>query len=313
MKEFDTKYGKIRGISSISYYPTGEINECTIDEYCEINTNLGIFIPRYEDDGVRSKSTKSLSFYKNGDIKSISLNKRTIVTTPIGAIKAELITFYENEKIKKIFPVNGKITAFWTEQNEYELAEEMELNFVFGSFKNKVVCISFYSYGEVKSLTLWSKDKVTIETPCREMDVRIGISMYEDGKLKSCEPKKPVEVDTPIGIIMAYDINAIGVDGDTNSLNFYEDGTIKSLYTSTDKIEVKDINGSIEIFEPKLKRSLFNDNAMDIISLKIEFYNGKVKINNDIENEFEIDNYEFNVENFHININSQTNSCLGCV
>ena len=312
MGECNTKYGKIEGVTSISYYSTGEINECTINDYCEINTALGTFVPRYEDDGVRSKSTKSLSFYKNGDIKSISLNERTVVNTPIDAVKAELITFYKNEKIRKVFPLNGQITGFWNEQNEYELAEEMEFDFPFGSFNNKIICISFYDSGKLKGLTLWPKDNITIETPCGTLNVRIGITVYENGKLKSCEPVKPVQVETPIGSVIAYDINALGVDGDKNSLNFYEDGEIKSLYTSTDKIEVYDKNGHATTFQPKLKPGLFNDNVMDIIPFNIEFYDGKVRFNDSEEESFQIDQCIFKISNFSTNITKETNSCTGC-
>lgn len=307
-----TKYGEIKGIDSVSFYATGELNECRIDNYFEITTAVGKLIPRYEDDGKRTKYTKSLSFYKNGDIKSISLNKQTIVSTPIGEVPAELITFYENEKIKKVFPLNGKITAFWTEKDEYELAEEREISFSFGTLNAKVDSISFYPGGEVKCVTLWSKQTVSINTPCGLMNIRIGISLYKDGTLFSCEPAMPVQVDTNIGIITAYDINALAVDGGKNSLNFYEDGTIKSLYTSTDKIEVRNRDGNITVFEPKLKRSLFNDDAMDIIPLRIEFNNGRVTFDNDMKNEFKIESCEFKVTNFSTNITSETNNCSGC-
>lgn len=307
-----TKYGKIENIPSAIFYSTGELEECRLSEYFEINTSIGKLIPRYEDDGVRSKFTKSISFYKSGDVKSVSLNSQMSVSTPIGNIPAELVTFYENGKIKKVFPLNGRITAYWTEQNEYELAKEMEFKFIFGAFKIKVVCVSFYEDGEIKSLTLWQKDSVSINTPCGTINIRIGISMYKNGALRSCEPKEPILTCTPIGDIMAYDINAIGIDGGKNSLNFNEDGTIKSLYTSTDRIEVINKDGKIAVIEPRLKRSLFNDEQMDVIPYRIEFSNGKVIFNNDIKNEFEITECEFKIVKFYTNISSSTNNCDGC-
>lgn len=312
MKDTITKYGHIKGISNIYYYPTGEISECTLNEYCELNTNLGVLIPRYKEDSVRSRNTKSISFYKNGNIKSISLNDRTTIDTPVGKIKVELITFYETGKLKRIFPLNGKISAYWSEQNEYELAEEIELNLKFVHLKNKIMCINFYESGNLKSLTFWTKDRITIDVPSGAMEIRIGISMYENGKLKSCEPAKPVKVDTPMGSIMAYDINAIGLSGDKNSLNFYENGEIKSLYTSTDKIEVYDNSGYITTLEPKLKQSLFNENVMDIVPFNIEFYDGKVRFNDSNEESFEIHKYVFNISKTSTNITKETNNCTGC-
>ncbi|MCD2347716.1 serpin family protein [Clostridium guangxiense] len=312
MKDFSTKYGKVRGVSTAYYYPTGEINECTVNKYCELKTNLGVLIPRYKEDGIRSKNTKSISFYKSGNIRSISLNERTIVPTPIGEIKAELITFYENGNLKRLFPLNGKITAYWTEKNEYELAEELKFNFQFGRLKNKVICINFYDSGQVKSLTFWSKDTVTIDTPNGKMQVRIGISTYEDGKLKTCEPASQVNVDTPIGSITAYDINALGINGDKNSLNFYENGRVKSLYTSTDMIEVYNESGCVAAFQPKLKPSIFNENVMDIVPFNIEFYDGKVRFNDSDEASFEINKYIFKISKGVTNITKETNNCTGC-
>lgn len=52
MKGFSTKYGNIEGISTIEVYPDGSIKECILEEYFEIETNYGTFIPKYKDEDV---------------------------------------------------------------------------------------------------------------------------------------------------------------------------------------------------------------------------------------------------------------------
>lgn len=312
MNELLTRYGVLNGISTAEFYSDGNIMECKLGSYNEIETSYGKFIPQYEDDGLRRKYIKSLSFFKNGKIKSISLQSQTHVRTSIGILPAELITFYESGPIKRVFPLNGKITAYWSERNEYNLAEEINFDFKFGKFKKKIIGIKFYESGAVKSLTFWTADKISIITPAGNMDCRIGISLYENGSLMSVEPMKPTLVKTPIGSIIAFDINAIGINGDINSLSFFEDGSLNTIYTSTDKIEVKEKNGTVTFFEPRLKRSILNENAMDVISLKIEFYDGKVKFNGNAENEFDINDCEFIIINNSTSINSHTNGCAGC-
>lgn len=312
MKKIVTKYGVIKGIISINYYDNNVIEECKVEEYCEIVTAVGTLVPQYEDDGLRRKYTKSLSFYKNGNIKTISLQKQTDIKTSIGKVPAEFISFYENGRIKRILSLNGKITGFWTEENECDLAIKTELSFKFGKFTKKIMGIKFYESGEVKSLTFWTSERINIQTPCGMLDIRMGISLYEDGKIKSCEPSIPVKVNTPIGDIMAYDLNAVGINGDENSLNFYEDGKIKSLVTSIDEIKVMDSNGRVSSFQPGSKLSSYNDEGTDIVPLIIEFYRDKIKFNKDENCEFVLGDNSFFIENSMQQFNLGCNSCEGC-
>lgn len=312
LEDILTRYGLIKGISTAEFYNNKSVKECKLNCYNEIKTSFGKFVPQYEDDGLRRKYITSLSFYKSGSLKSISLQNQIYIKTSIGKIPAEFITFYESGSIKRVFPLNGKITAYWTEKNEYNLASYINFDFMFAKFKGKIIGVYFYESGAVKSLTFWTADSISINTPAGNLDCRIGLSIYESGRLMSAEPAKPMLIQTLIGSIFAFDINAIGINGDMNSLSFYEDGSVKTIYTSTDKIEVKNKIGTVAVFEPRLKKSVFNENAMDVISLKIEFYNGKVRFGGNVRNEFIIDENEFSITNFSININSHTNTCSGC-
>jgi len=295
MKEFSTKYGMLKGISNIEFYTEGVIKECKLSEYCEIKTIYGVLIPQYDEEEVRHKYKRSLSFYQNGNLQSISFQKQTTIDTSIGKLPAELALFHENGKIKRIFPLNGKITAYWTEQNEYELAEELDLNFEFGSLKKKIIGINFYESGAVKSVTLWPKDYINITTLYGTIETRIGFSLYPNGAIKSCEPRKQTLINTTIGELHAFDYEAIGLNGDINSLNFSDDGTIKSLRTSLEKITIKDAFGKFKIHQPRLKPNNFNDLIMDIVPLNVQFYSGKIKIN---EDEYNLNENEFYIDKF---------------
>lgn len=295
MKEFITKYGKLKDISNIEFYTDGVIKECKISEYCEIKTIYGIFVPQYDEEEVRHKYKRSLSFYESGNLQSISFQNGTNINTSIGKLPAELALFHENGKVKRIFPLNGKITAYWTEQNEYELARELDFKFEFGSFKKKIIGINFYESGAVKSLTLWPRDFINIPSIYGMIETRIGFSLYPNGTIKSCEPRRQTFINTVIGELHAFNYDAIGLNADTNSLNFKENGTVKSLYTSLDKITIKDASGSSRIHEPGLKPNNFNDKIMDVVPLKIEFCLSKVKIN---DTEYNIESNTFFVDKF---------------
>ncbi len=302
-----TKYGVLEGISSVELYENGKIKECSVNKENVLITPVGNLIPQYRDDDVRNKYIKSLSFYENGNIKKIALHKQTVVKSGFGPVKAELITFYESGKIKRLFPLNGKITAYWTEENEYEMAVPQEFIFPFGKIKKKVISILYYETGNIKSLTLWPKELLTIDTPAGKLGIRYGIGMYPDGGLRACEPAYPILINTPIGEISAFDVEASGISGDKNSLNFNEDGSIKSIITSTDSIEVTKKSGKRIQFEPGLRPSMLGEEGMDIIPLKVEFYEDKIRINEN--NVYVTGDCSFTIKN---NILKKLSSCSDC-
>ena len=295
MKEYHTKYGQIKGISNIDFYNKGAIKECKLNEFSELTTTYGNFVPQYDDTEVRRKYKKSLSFYESGNIQSISFQQQTFIDTSIGKIPAELALFYKNGSIKRIFPLNGKLTAYWTEEDEYRLAQEIDLNFEFGSYKKKIISISFYESGAVKSVTLWPKDFINIPSPYGFIETRIGLSLYPNGAIKSCEPRRQTLIKTSIGELHAYNLEAIGISGDENSLNFNEEGCINALRTSTDKITMTNSTGDTITWEPTLKANNFNNTIIDVLPLTVEFYSDKIRING---NQHNLKDNSFYVEKF---------------
>lgn len=276
MSQLATRYGLLNGVDYIQYYPNGSVKQVILTEPNQVETPYGVFTPQYSDDGLRRKRVKPVLFYENGFLKNLPLQEQVQVETTIGFIPAELITWYENGEIKRIFPLNGSLTGFWTEEDEYEMAPVLDFNLSCANLRQKIISAQFYETKELKNLTIWPQDAVTIETPVGLTESRIGLSFYPGGGLKAFEPKKATNVDTPIGSISAYDNSAMGIHSDSLSLQFHESGQVKGLSTITNSITVIDPVGDEHHYRPRLQRSLFNLNGKVLVPLKINFDGNKV-------------------------------------
>jgi len=265
----------IKGITSFTTYDSGELNECKLNAYNLIRTKYGDLVPQYGDPGIRRKQLKALSFYKSGKIKSLSLEQQTEISTSIGTFPAELVTFFEDCSLNSLFPLNGQISGFWSEEDEGALAQKYDFTFPFGSFSAKIIGLRFYPDGKVRSLILWPTERITIETPAGKIPIRTGFKLYEDGSIESVEPAKPVPIETPIGLINAYDATALGIDADTNSLGFDRNGSLTALSTF-DIISVKTNSGEKKVTFPKLKPGLMED--YEKVPIKLLFGEDSVTI-----------------------------------
>lgn len=312
MDTITTKYGVIKGISSYELYPDGGIKECMLKDGNEIETPWGKLIPQYQDGSIRRKYINSLKFYPGGSLKSIALHQQTNFETSIGSFSAELVTFFENEKLKRIFPLNGQISGHWSEEDEFELAQEYDFEFSFGNFKKKVIAVYFYETGSVKGITFWPGDFISIHSPIGEVDARIGITLYPDGQLRSFEPYIPVASDTPIGEIIAYNPDAIGIHGDLNSFVFYEDGRIKSLMSTRNLVTVTDQYGRKETISPRLKPSLHHCSHMDLLPLLFQFHDNEVGLGNRIIKQYNLNNCTFTVYHVPQVYKPKINDCSAC-
>lgn len=327
-KEVKTNYGILTGISSVDWYNNGNLKECQVDEKILLNTPVGPLIPGYQNEGVRGKYIKSLAFYESGNIKKIALQEQTVINTLAGIFTAELLTFYDKGSIKRIFPLNGKITGYWTEENEFELATPIKITLPFKEFERKIICIHLYESGEIKSITFWPKELLSIKYANAVYGIRFGLSLYPTGAIKSLEPAYPVRVHTPIGEITAFDVNAVGINGDVNSLQFYEDGKIKSLVTSTDEIRVR-INrptsntlgeNTIMVWDeeteicikPGLRKSMLGYDAMEIVPVYLEFKDKEVIIRGEESYKFDIKHSIIEIINNAFILEKKCGSCDNC-
>lgn len=307
-----TQYGRTEGAKHIRYYNNGNIREFILNKVNEIKTLYGKVIPQYEENEFRRKHVKPVIFHANGVVKNLPLQEVTEIKTAAGVFSAELITFYEDGAIHRIFPQDGKLTGFWSEEDEYELAPTFEFKFPFGKLEKKVIAIRFYPDGAVKGVTLWPKDTVTFTSPVGLAEARIGISFYPDGQLRSFEPNKPIGVTTPIGQFKAYDRTAIGIHGDSNSLRFTPRGEIEQVVTATEMVKVTDKSGTEHLFKPEFRHSLFNLGVMELIPLSIGFDGNKVQFNKMPDHEFDLAECKFVVTPAILKNPSACVSCHDC-
>jgi hypothetical protein len=133
--------------------------------------------------------------------------------------------------------------------------------------------ICFYKDGGIKSITLYPGELIQISMPALGMiGVRQGFSLYEDGALQSLEPASPVKLQTPIGTLTAFDPNANGVNADSNSLTFDEQGNLESLVTAGDRIDTFQKGGAPLSFTPKIIYT--PDGPAEIVPLRVRFHYG---------------------------------------
>lgn len=266
---------ELKGITSFTKYDGGELKDCKFEEYNLIHTKYGDLVPQYGDSGFRKKQLAALSFYKSGKIKSISLEQQTEINTSIGTFPAELVTFFEDGSINSLFPLNGQVSGFWSEEEEGELAQKFNFSFPFGDFCAKIIGLRFYPDGRVRSLILWPNERIIIDTPAGKMPVRIGFKLFEDGGIESIEPAEPFRIETSIGSINAYDADALGIDADKNSVCFDERGRLISLCTF-DIITVRKKNGETDIIFPTLRLGLTTE--FEKVPIRLIFASDTVSI-----------------------------------
>lgn len=273
---------ELKGIASCTRYDNGNLSECRLSEYNLIHTEVGDFVPQYQNPGIRRKDGRALSYYESGSIRSISLDEQTEVDTPLGIFPAELLTFYEDGSLDSLFPLNGQMSFSWSEEEEGSLVEKYEFSFPFGRFTAKIIGLRFYPGGNLRSLILWPGEVINLNTPLGEVAVRVGFKLYDDGQLESVEPAVPIQVTTPAGIVTAYNYAALAVDADINSLVFDRQGKLLSLVTLGDIFIRNRQSYKSWVVSSVFKPGLMED---DLIRspIKLTFFKEEVVIADDIE------------------------------
>lgn len=291
-----TPFGILGGVISYSSYESGEPKDVMLGDKNMILTHAGELVPFYTETP-RRKYKSSLTFHENGLAKSVSLENQQEIITPIGEFPAELVTFYDTGELHRFFPLDGKISGFWTEKEEKELNIPFSFEFEFGAFTAMLIGICFYKSGDIKSLTLFPEEVIVLSTPCGKINVRTGFSLYQNGRLHTIEPAVPASVDTPIGKISTFDTQATGITADSCSLVFTEDGKVQSLVTSSDRIAVQTHDGKLHFFNPIKRISPLDDETEITIGIAVcfDYNNDTVTITDENSCTFSISECGFNV------------------
>ncbi|MFA0815074.1 MAG: hypothetical protein ACC608_04730 [Anaerofustis sp.] len=272
--------GNWNGVARTEYFADGAVKDLTFEEENRIETLCGTLIAKYTAEETRRKYISSVSFYENGAIKRVALEKQMMIQTPIGEYPAECVIFYPNGKLKRFFPLNGKLSGYWSMEDETALAEALQFHLAVGAFKIRIIGVSFYESGALKSFTLWPGEEIVINTNVGLFPVQIGFALYEDGSIKSLEPAYPIPIVTPIGNITVYDEHAIGIESDDNSLKFDPYGNIIGFSTSFCSIAVFYADGTKSAIAPSYAPSMTDDEAMIKILLTVSIVKDCVSISN---------------------------------
>lgn len=294
----------------ISRNKNGNIDTVLLSEEVILETSVGNLIPRYTLDEEGRKKESPVKFYKTGELKSLPLEERLEIPTSVGDIKSELLIFHKNGSLSRTFPLNGQVSGFWTEADEFKLAEAINIPTSIGVLKVKPIYIQFYETGELDSILFWPSEKVKINTPVGEVLIHKGICFHKNGALKGFEPTQKVTVESPIGTINAFDPDPIGMHAENHSINFYDDGSIQSVITTSSRITVREDGAKTQNFAPKLMASYCKENAFFVAPLKVTFEDDSISFMNVNESTIKLSkSLKYEVLDF---VPMKPISCFGC-
>lgn len=243
-----------------------------------LETKYGTLVPQHTTDELRKRDIFPVEYHSNGELKSVPLEMQTTIPTPVGDIPAELISFHENGNVNRVFPLNGKLSGYWSESDELGLSQTLTIRTSAGDITAKFISIGFHDNGELRSLTLCPGETAKVMTPLGPLDMRIGISFTSDGQLESVEPASPSAVKTLAGEITAYDPDAVGVNGDANSLMFDCEGGVRRVTTTLTKLKAVHPDGRTEAFTPEYRESLCGDTEQEVVPMIVKFREDEVTV-----------------------------------
>ncbi|EKO39171.1 MAG: hypothetical protein B193_2131 [Solidesulfovibrio magneticus str. Maddingley MBC34] len=271
MDTIDTRYGPLPIEGPVERRPDGGARAAFLAAPAALATSIGRLVPQHSIDDARRMTKPPVTFHDNGQVRSLPLETRTVVKTPAGPLPAELVTFHDNGAVARVFPLNGKLSGYWTEADEAGLAEAIPLATPVGRLTAKWLAVAFDPEGRLRSLTLWPGEELSVPTPCGQLPARLGLSFHTGGTLRSIEPARPVEAPSPAGPIWAFDPDAVGIAGDDNSLAFTPDGETARLATVRTAVTVRLPDGSRRELAPKVRDSICGDGDHELTPLVLTF------------------------------------------
>lgn len=196
------------------------------DSLAFISTKYGNLLPCSGASDYRKKHRCAVCLYDSGALRSVYLEEPQVLSFPSGDFQAELITFYEDGNAKRIFPLYGQISAYWSIEEEAEYAPEYDFEIAGETYLIKPECIFFYPSGKIRSITLWPSDELCIKTPAGLIKTKLGIELYENGSIRSIEPVYGTVISTPSGDIRPFRYRPVMMHAENATLRFTEDGKL---------------------------------------------------------------------------------------
>jgi hypothetical protein len=276
MPTIHTPFGVIEALPGVESYPDGSIRSCIPAQACPLETPLGTLVPQFTANTLRKRQLPALSFHPCGMLKNVPLEEQTVVPTPAGPMPAEQVTFHECGALNRIFPLNGALSGYWSQEDEAQLAVPLALDTPVGPVEALFISLHFNQSGGLRSLTLWPSQTLNVPSPLGSIKARIGVSFFDSGALSSLEPAKPTMVRTPIGELLAFDADAVGVSGDACSLRFRENGSLLGLKTAHHAFDVVQENGRVRRISPVLRTNPCDGERTEAAPMALEFGSGRV-------------------------------------
>ena len=191
-----------------------------------INTKYGDILPCSGASDFRKKHRCAVCFFDSGSIRSVYLEEPQILYFPAGSFQTELITFYEDGNVKRIFPLYGQISAYWSIEEEVETAPYYDFEIKGETIHVRPQCLYFYPSGRLRAVTIWPCDEIEVPTPVGSIRTKLGFELYESGALRSIEPVFKTVIHTPKGDIRPYRYRPIMMYAENATLKFDEEGKI---------------------------------------------------------------------------------------
>lgn len=308
------EFGILGDVASMQTYHSGELQSVKLSGKNMVMTHAGELVPAYTETD-RRKNKPSIEFHKSGMIKAVMLEEQSEIETPIGALPAEYVTFYPTGEIHRVFVADGQISGFWSEEDERAYNIPLSFEFDFAEFSARLNGICFYKNGNIKSITLYPGECITLRTKAGSFNTKIGFSLFESGELKSAEPDEAILINTSIGRFSAFDPNANGINADSNSLEFDESGRIISFSTVSNKVAVQTEQSEFFMLAPEQRQHPLYDDMKITVAMKIgfDFENDAVTITNDEEHTFSMATCGFTVQSIKSEVMGCTpEDCASC-
>ena len=191
-----------------------------------VNTKYGELRPYSGASDYRKKYRFAVDYYNDGSLRSVYLDEPEILEFPAGRFQTELITFYEDGNVKRIFPLYGQISAYWSIEEEAENAPYYDFNVSGDNLRIRPQCIYFYPSGKIRAVTLWPGDEIVVTTTAGKVKTRLGFELYESGSLRSIEPVYGTVIKTSKGDIQPYKYRPVMMHAENATLKFEENGNV---------------------------------------------------------------------------------------
>ena len=195
-----------------------------------INTKYGNLLPCSGASDYRKKHRCAVSYYDSVSLRSVYLEEPSVLSFPAGDYQTELITFYEDGNVKRIFPLYGQISAYLSIEEEAENAPYYDFPIAGEELHIRPQCIFFYPSGKIRAITLWPSDEISVKTPVGSIRTKLGVELYENGNIRSIEPVYGTVISTPEGIIKPYRFRMVMMHAENATLKFDEEGRVLNEY-----------------------------------------------------------------------------------